>query len=510
MEQLVVQLDVEGRVTDWNLVARRHFGYEETEIAGRSFDQLMSDVDCIEGRPQSMLRESALRGSVAFETWLVRKDGTEFWSSGVLIAVRDGRLRTESFLLVVADLTEWRESQHAERDQRAQLQFALSSANMGAWQLDLLQDALRGDERFNEILGLALQHGPAPFEEFTSLVHPMDRDRIQDDFERCKKGRSLDVEFRIIRPNGTVRWLHFWADVYGRGGQGPNSMAGIVLDVTNQKSAEEALYQIRENLERRVEDRTLKLRRTVEALEREVHKRRRLQESRKRVLRKLVTSQEDERKRLARELHDTLGQYVTAMNLGVQALKDRSPPDWKGREWAERLGDLANEIGRVVHRLAVELRPRSLDIGLESAVRQHLEAWMQDSGLECQFLAEGRETQDESPEIATTVYRIVQEALANVVRHADAKRVSVLISRQDGQLTAIVEDDGKGFRQDRASATKRLGLLGMKERAALVGGTLEVESNLGAGTTVYLRVPISVEHKVAEIEAAADASGDQT
>src|SRR5215207_783127 len=163
MEQVVVQLDVDGRIAEWNPVAHRHLGYDENEIVGRPLDLLISDVDRVEGAPGTLLRDSGLRGRAAFETWLVRKDGTEFWSNGVLIAVRDGHRRTYAFLLVFADLTEWRNSQHAEREHRAQLQFALSSADMGIWQLDLAHEALRRDETFNNILGLALEHGPMAF-----------------------------------------------------------------------------------------------------------------------------------------------------------------------------------------------------------------------------------------------------------------------------------------------------------------------------------------------------------
>jgi signal transduction histidine kinase len=127
---------------------------------------------------------------------------------------------------------------------------------------------------------------------------------------------------------------------------------------------------------------------------------------------------------------------------------------------------------------------------LHAALHQYLEDWSARTGVEVQFQAAGLEAVRFPPEVETTLYRVVQEALTNVLRHAGARLVSVVLERHDGYAIAMVEDDGIGFDAEAAAASGRLGLLGMQERLALAGGNLEVESNPGAGTAVIARVPL--------------------
>jgi PAS domain S-box-containing protein len=234
-------------------------------------------------------------------------------------------------------------------------------------------------------------------------------------------------------------------------------------------------------------------------LVRDVTERRQAEAVRQDLLRRLVSAQEDERRRVARELHDSLGQLVTAMLLGISAVRDAGSFPPAALERLDELQRLAHEMGRAVHALAVRLRPTALDdVGLQGALRQHLENWAARTGVAAEFQAVGRETARFPSDIETTLYRVVQEALTNVARHAHARRVSLVIQQQDGCGIVVVEDDGVGFDADAAAASQRLGLLGMRERLALVGGVLEIESSPGAGTTLIARIPLtspSPEHR---------------
>jgi signal transduction histidine kinase len=161
-----------------------------------------------------------------------------------------------------------------------------------------------------------------------------------------------------------------------------------------------------------------------------------------------------------------------------------------------RLRALAADMGREVHRVAVELRPTVLDdLGLVPALEAYVAEWGERSGVRAVFDSIGvpRSARLLPPETDTAVYRVVQEALNNAAKYAvpqGAARVSVTLQRSGPELRVAVEDDGPGFDVVRALASGRLGLLGMRERAELVGGTLQVESAPGEGTTVFLRVPI--------------------
>jgi PAS domain S-box-containing protein len=229
---------------------------------------------------------------------------------------------------------------------------------------------------------------------------------------------------------------------------------------------------------------------------RDVTERRQAEAARLDLLRRLVSAQEDERRRVARELHDSLGQLVTAMLLGISAVRDAGPLPPAALERLDTLQKLAHELSRTTHALAVRLRPTALDdVGLQGALRQYLEEWSARTGVAAQFQVVGPAEARFPPDVETALYRVLQEALTNVARHAHGRRVSLVIQEQDGCVIVVLEDDGVGFDAEAAAASGRLGLLGMRERMALVGGVLEIESSPGAGTTVIARVPLAPSPK---------------
>ena len=205
------------------------------------------------------------------------------------------------------------------------------------------------------------------------------------------------------------------------------------------------------------------------------------------VVRRVVEAQELERARLARELHDETGQALTSILLGLKPL-EQAADDHDSREAVASLRELVVATLQDVRRLAVELRPTALDdFGLVPAVERLTDTFREQSGLQVELEAQlGEERLPQAAE--TALYRMIQEAFTNVVKHAGASRVSVLLQRQDGTARAVVEDDGGGF-DPGAVRGEALGLEGMRERLALVGGRLRVESSSGAGTTLVAEVP---------------------
>jgi signal transduction histidine kinase len=204
-------------------------------------------------------------------------------------------------------------------------------------------------------------------------------------------------------------------------------------------------------------------------------------------LRRIVAAQELERRRLARELHDETGQALTSILLGLRTVESAKTHDGV-KEAAEELRELVLSTLHDVRRLAVELRPKALDdFGLVPALERLTATFAEQTGITMDFQAMLPEKRLPT-EVETTLYRIVQEALTNVVKHARASRVSVLLTRKDEMVTAVIEDDGTGF--DAAHTREGgLGLLGMSERVALVGGRIEIESEPERGTTLVAEVP---------------------
>ena len=203
-------------------------------------------------------------------------------------------------------------------------------------------------------------------------------------------------------------------------------------------------------------------------------------------LRRVVEAQELERRRLARELHDQTGQELTSVLLGLKAVEDASSED----EREEALAAVREQVVETLHdvrRLAVELRPKALDdFGLVAALERLGETFSEQTGMRVDLEANVGDRL--SSDVETALYRIVQEALTNVVKHAQASAVSIVLARSPLAITAVIEDDGSGFTPDGDS--DGLGLLGMGERLALLGGKLKIESTPGAGSTIVAEVPL--------------------
>jgi signal transduction histidine kinase len=206
------------------------------------------------------------------------------------------------------------------------------------------------------------------------------------------------------------------------------------------------------------------------------------------ALRRVVHAQEDERRRLARELHDETGQALTSILLGLKGLEDLD--DMAALE--EGVAALRERVVATlqdVRRLAVELRPAALDdFGLEAALERLTAGFAEQTGLKVEL--ESRLQDDRLPEeVETVLYRIVQEALTNIVKHAEAGRVSIVITQKAGAVGAVIEDDGRGF-DPGTSVDGGIGLIGMRERVALLDGSMTIEAAPGKGTTLVIEVPL--------------------
>ncbi len=220
----------------------------------------------------------------------------------------------------------------------------------------------------------------------------------------------------------------------------------------------------------------------------------RKEELRSQLLDKIIGAQEEERKRIARELHDETSQALTSLLVTLRVMEE-SPDQEQVRPRAREARELAASTLAAVHGLARELRPSALDhLGLGPALEHYAREYAVRHRLEIDCQLTGVEGLRLSPQVETTIYRIVQEALTNVARHADARRVAVLLERRRDRVVGIVEDDGCGFDPScfETEGNEGLGLFGMRERAALVGGTLSIESVAGVGTTVFVEVPLAM------------------
>ena len=208
-------------------------------------------------------------------------------------------------------------------------------------------------------------------------------------------------------------------------------------------------------------------------------------------VKKLVSAQEDERRRIARDLHDELGQLLTALRMKLESVGSLREDD---KELCAEIAEtqiIAKKVDEGIDFLAWELRPAALDdLGLYAALSKYIREWTHYAGVSAELLESGIKKTRFVSEVETNLYRIAQESLNNVYKHAKAKQVVVVLDRRGDLIVLIIEDDGKGFdKKGKLNREKGIGLIGMKERAALIGGTLEIESAPGKGTTIHVRVP---------------------
>jgi len=220
----------------------------------------------------------------------------------------------------------------------------------------------------------------------------------------------------------------------------------------------------------------------------------RKEKARGELLRKIMSVQEEERKRIARELHDEVSQSLTGSAFTAEAVLSRLPPGAEEiRVSLEEIRDLAIRTLDEIHRVVYQLRPSLLDdLGLVAAVQWLADHYLEDAGIKVLFETVGPE-RALSAEAETTLFRIAQEAITNIVRHAAAESVSITVEFRDNSVAVNIEDDGSGFIVEEVTSAssnyRGLGLLGMKERAELLDGKLKIAAQPGRGTKVYAEVP---------------------
>jgi signal transduction histidine kinase len=251
-------------------------------------------------------------------------------------------------------------------------------------------------------------------------------------------------------------------------------------------------WQANVELDRRVAERTAELSETNLLLKAEIDRRKRNEAERISLLRRLALAEEEERRRMAREMHDQFGQQLTALTLKLSALKANCGNQSELCAQIESVQAISKQLDEDIDFLVWELRPAALeDLGLETALSKYVANWSKHFGVRAELQAMGIVSGRLTTEMETVLYRIAQEALNNVAKHARASKVDLILECRSDQISLIVEDNGVGFDEMRMFGVddRRIGLIGMRERAALAGGTLAIESNPGHGSTIVARIP---------------------
>jgi two-component system CheB/CheR fusion protein len=417
--------------------------------------------------------------------------------------LRDGR---RFFVGMAVDITERKHAERFFRESDARLGLMMESVEDYAI---MMLDAEGHIEMWNpgaeRVFGYTAQEVTGQY--IAIIFTPEDRRREMPlkEMETARdKGRAADERWHM-RKDGTRFYVSGVLTPLRDADGAVTGYVKIARDLTEQQRAEEELRRANDELEVRVRERTFELAKVNESLRDEITDRIQTEKDRVRLLRQIVRAQEDERRRIARDIHDQVGQQMTALRLNLAALDQGLSGDGKLRVKLDQTKTIAERLDADVDFLAWELRPAALDdIGLAEAMGTFVREWSNHSGVEAQFHTSGLDKERLSPETETNLYRIMQEALNNTMKYAQARHVDVLLERRDNQVVLIVEDDGVGFNPEKeasADGDKGMGLIGMRERAALVGGNLQIESKPKGGTTIFARMPVQfLEEEAREAE----------
>ncbi|HEY1402683.1 MAG TPA: PAS domain S-box protein [Pyrinomonadaceae bacterium] len=424
-----------------------------------------------------------------YEKEYFRKDGSRFWA---LFAA--SRINEDENVEYVLDITESKRAEERLRESEERLRLIMESVKDFAIITTDTDGIVTGWRPGAEkAFGWTAQEIVGRSNEVTFT--PEDRERgvpAQEMKTAREKGSAADERWHV-RKDGSRFYVSGVMSPVRHGGE-LTGYVKIARDLTEQRRAEEALHRAHEELEDRVRSRTLELAEANVSLQAEIVERRASQAARVELLRQLVRTQEDERRRIAREMHDQFGQQLTALILKLGMLKAECGAQKELCDQLEALEMVARQLDADVDFFVWELRPTALDdLGLQLALTNYAQNWSKHFGVPVEVHENGMNKYRLNFEIETAFYRIAQEALNNVAKHAGATSVSILLERRAGSVSLIVEDDGCGFDEENTSVSgdRGLGLAGMRERAALLGGSVEIESATGEGTTIIARIPTS-------------------
>ncbi|HVQ28367.1 MAG TPA: PAS domain-containing protein [Vicinamibacteria bacterium] len=460
------QWDLSDPAIDWSDELYRIYGLQPRECA-ITFEKFLEWVHLEDrDRMRSEVNRALDTGRpFAFEHRIVRGDGSVRILESRGEVVRDLEGRALRLVGTSQDLTERRQQEDARREVESHLRQLVESVQAILWRADVAVPKFTFVSREAQaLLGYPVERWLQEPAFWIDHVHPDDREWVSSFRARAmRETRDHELEYRMIGAAGDVVWLRDVVRVVTQE-SGTTEFVGVMIDITESRKASDELRRSREQLQ-----------------DLSAH---------------IEWVREQERAAISREIHDELGQALTALKmdlgwLGRRLTSDPTPPP--RARLLERIATMSQIVdGTIqrVRRISSELRPGLLDdLGLTAAIEWQAREFESRAGVRCEFRSEVSEDWLDR-ELATAMFRILQETLTNVARHANASRVEVELTQHADRLMLAVRDDGDGIPAEGPGRAHSMGLMGMKERARRLGGLLTVSGRPGRGTEVVVAVPL--------------------
>jgi len=444
-------MDLSGRYMYFSPSVMRLTGYNIEEIVANPI-RVMTEAGiqyAARAIGEKMHRDKTGRKDISkpMELELVRKDGSRVWTETTWSLLLDNSGKPVAIIGAVRDITERKRAEDLFRTLADNSPVSIYIVQDGRFRFlnrhFLMETVCTADELIGDkpLRRLALRERHRVAQQAAAMLDGL---------------RSEPYEFRYVGRKGQTRWVI--ERVARIQYEGRPAILGIFMDITERKRSEEALKR---------------------------------SESELRLLsQRMLQIQEDERARIARDLHDQLGQELVFLKIKAQSLAEQVGPASVAYDAAAELASLIDRVKATSHRIALSIRPDILDgLGLVKAIQWYAGEFELQTSIAC-FVDVPVDDVDVPKNVATAAYRILQEALTNVFKHASATEVHVVVEIKAKVLTVRISDNGKGFDSDSLSERASLGLIGMRERARLVGGSLKVSTRRPAGTRVVARLPL--------------------
>ncbi len=444
----------ELRMVTWNKQHETLFGFESEEMEGRhvlewhlpeNHDEVLNSLDGFMDM-----------GQAGIEANLLAKDGHSI--PFLLTAVKFESQGQNYLIGVGTDISEQKQAEVELRVSKTILTKAQQIAHVGSWEYDYKSDRMKCSDETFRIFGFEPGEVEPTLGLFYNMVHRADFQLLMDKIEDVRKLKiPLSIDLRILYSNGVQRFIHEQAEITFDSDGLPVKWIGTVHDITQRKNTEEELQKSLEQLHQ--------------------------------LSKHIEQARESERLNIARDLHDDLGQALTAVKIDLGIIKQNV----SGNEVIQKINAVSTLVGetiKTVQRLTSQLRPEIIDdLGLHAAIKWYTKEFAQRNGIEIDLdMDSGIPT---SPDDSLILFRIMQESLTNISRHSGANHIDIKLIEEDGMVNFRISDDGVGITENEINSKKSFGIIGMKERASSLAGTCDIYSENGNGTIINLIFPLN-------------------